>query len=74
MIDSATGLISTIAGNGNASGSGDGFAAISARINGPIGLSVDPVTYDVYIADTNNNRIRLGKPPAKQITYSRIFI
>jgi hypothetical protein len=40
-IDAATGIISTIAGNGTAGYSGDGNAATSASISSPTGLAVD---------------------------------
>ena len=52
------GNISTVAGNGlTGLPLGDGGAATSARINGPQGVSVDAAG-NIYIADTNNNRIR----------------
>ena len=40
-IDAATGLISTIAGNGTAGFSGDGGAATSAKLSNPTGVAVD---------------------------------
>jgi uncharacterized protein (TIGR03437 family) len=54
---SASGIITTAAGNGNAGYSGDGGPATSAQLNGPIGVAVDP-SGDVYIADSQNYRIR----------------
>ncbi len=51
------GIISTIAGNGNPSYSGDKGAATSAALNNPSGVAVDGAG-QVYIADTRNNRIR----------------
>jgi sugar lactone lactonase YvrE len=58
----ATGIISTIAGNGYgapSSGgfSGDGGAATSAELYTPIGVAVDG-SGNVYIADEGNSRIR----------------
>jgi hypothetical protein len=51
------GIISTIAGNGLAGFSGDGGAAVSAKINGPVGVVAD--TYgNVFIADYVNRRVR----------------
>ncbi|MBL8023261.1 MAG: hypothetical protein JNK54_03115 [Elusimicrobia bacterium] len=47
----------TIAGNGTNGYLADNVAATSTRINQPYGVSVD-VGGNVYIADTNNNRIR----------------
>ena len=37
----STGIISTVAGTGTASFSGDGDAATSAALNGPYGVAVD---------------------------------
>ena len=55
-VDSA-GVISTVAGSGTLGFSGDGGAAASARLNGPTGLALDSAD-NLYIADTNNHRIR----------------
>lgn len=55
-VDSA-GMISTVAGTGAAGFSGDGGPGTAARLNAPNGLAVDGAG-NVYIADTNNNRIR----------------
>jgi len=52
-----TGVISTVAGNGSAGFSGDGGLATSATLASPGGLAVDAVG-NLYIADTNNSRIR----------------
>ncbi len=54
---SVSGVITTVAGNGNCCYSGDGGAATSAYLNNPYGVAVDSAG-NVYIADTNNNRIR----------------
>ena len=56
-VDSATGLITTIAGNGTAGYSGDGGPAINAQLNGPTHVVFDRTT-NLYITDANNNRIR----------------
>jgi sugar lactone lactonase YvrE len=62
----ATGLITTIAGNGTADFGGDGGAATAAQIDAPCGVAVD-AGGDVYIADSENYRVRaataaLGTP------------
>lgn len=54
---SAGGDITTVAGNGSPSFSGDGGAATSANLNLPSGLALDG-SGNLYIADRNNNRIR----------------
>jgi sugar lactone lactonase YvrE len=52
-----SGIISTIAGNGNAGYSGDGGPAIRAQLQGPRGVAVD-ATGNIYIADTDNSHVR----------------
>jgi uncharacterized protein (TIGR03437 family) len=54
---SATGVITTVAGNGTPGFAGDGAAATSAELNEPFGLAVDTAG-NLYIADLSNNRIR----------------
>src|SRR6266481_1378642 len=54
---SQTGLISTYAGNGTSSYSGDGGAATSAGVFHPLGLAQD-ASGNLYIADSGNARIR----------------
>jgi alpha-tubulin suppressor-like RCC1 family protein len=50
-------IITTVAGNGTASYSGDGAAATSASLNGPSAVAVDSAG-NLYIADPSNHRIR----------------
>ena len=57
----AGGIITTIAGNGTAAFSGDGGAAAAASLNAPDGVAVD-AAFNVYIADSGNNRIRMVSP------------
>ena len=55
------GIISTVAGNGTAGFSGDGGPAVSAQLTSPSGVAVDSVG-NIFIADTNNARIRKVSP------------
>ena len=55
------GTITTAAGDGAASYSGDGGAATSAELNFPYGVAVDS-SGNIYIADTDNHRIRKVTP------------
>jgi hypothetical protein len=57
-ITAGTGLISTFAGTGTGTLTGDGAAATSATIFGPRSVTIDS-NGDVYIADFYNDRIRL---------------
>jgi sugar lactone lactonase YvrE len=52
-----TGIIKTIAGTGSPGYSGDGGAAISAKLNEPMGVAVDNLG-NIYISDSGNDRIR----------------
>jgi uncharacterized protein (TIGR03437 family) len=51
------GIISTIAGTGQAGFEGDGGQALLATLDGPQGIQLDNQG-NLYIADYNNNRIR----------------
>ncbi len=50
-------IISTIAGTGSASYSGDNGPVTSAAVNNPLGIAIDS-NDNIYIADTGNNRVR----------------
>lgn len=56
-IISTTGIITTVAGNGNFAYSGDNGPATAAAINYPYGVAIDAFD-NLYIADYVNNRIR----------------
>ncbi|MCU1224912.1 MAG: repeat containing protein [Edaphobacter sp.] len=56
-ITTSTGTITTIAGNGIQGFSGDNGSAISASIDSPTGIALDP-SGNLYLADTHNHRIR----------------
>src|SRR5882762_6190999 len=53
-----TGAITTVAGNGTPGFSGDGGPATLAELNYPYGVAVDG-SGNLYIADFDNNRIRM---------------
>ena len=56
-VNHATGIITTVAGNGTSGSIGDGGPATAAELSSPDGVAVDAAG-NIYIADTNNNRIR----------------
>lgn len=54
---SPTGLITTIAGDGESGFAGDGGPALAARLASPQGVAVDS-SGNIFIADTENHRVR----------------
>jgi sugar lactone lactonase YvrE len=60
-VDGRTGLISTAAGNGTATWSGDGEPAGRARLRSPEGVAVDGAGA-LYVADTGNGVLRKVDP------------
>ncbi|MEU5282089.1 RICIN domain-containing protein [Streptomyces asoensis] len=58
------GKITTIAGTGVAGPQGDGGPAVAAQLNGPREVAVDREGV-VYIADSNNHRVRKVTPDGK---------
>src|SRR5215813_1677105 len=56
-VDARTGVITTIAGCGEAGYSGDRGPAVRARFNEPYGIAVDR-TGNVYVADRHNHCVR----------------
>ena len=54
---STNGIITTVAGNGTQSFSGDSGSATNAALNYPASVAVD-ASGNMFIADQNNNRIR----------------
>jgi streptogramin lyase len=67
-VSADTGVITTVAGNGNAGYSGDGGPATSASLSFPFGVAVDG-SGNLYIADSYNNRIRKVEHPISTITF-----
>ena len=53
-VNLATGVITTVAGNGTDGYSGDNGPATAAELNDPVGVAVDAAG-DLFIADTDNN-------------------
>lgn len=66
-IDLRTGLIHTVAGNGQVGSSGDGGPATAASFQGPNGVAVDSEG-NLYIADHWNNRVRRVSAATGRIT------
>jgi trimeric autotransporter adhesin len=58
MVTKSTGVINSIAGTGSPGYSGDGGLATLAALNSPSSVAVD-ASGNVFIADTNNYRIRM---------------
>ena len=56
------GIIHTIAGGTGYGYTGDGFIASNAQLSFPSGVAVDSSTGKVYIADSDNNVIRMLTP------------
>jgi sugar lactone lactonase YvrE len=57
VVDLNTGIISTVAGTGQAAFAGDGGLATAASFSRPFGIAFDREG-NLYVADTFNNRIR----------------
>jgi hypothetical protein len=56
-VNGSTGIITTVVGTGVAGYSGDGGQATAAKINGPLGITMD-ASNNLYITDNCNFRIR----------------
>ena len=66
----SNGTIQTVAGNNSANFFGDGGAATNAALNQPYSVAVDGAG-NVYISDSNNNRVRVVNPATGNIaTYA----
>jgi len=67
IVTRRTGIIATYAGTGVMGSGGDGMAATSAQLNNPQGVAVD-ASGNVFIADTNNYKVRLVTKATGTIT------
>jgi len=63
----ANGRLSNLAGNGNLGSGGDGGPAVNAQFNNPVGITGDAAG-NVYVADSNNARIRKITPDGNIFT------
>lgn len=66
-VDTSSGVITTVAGTGNAGFSGDGGPASEAQLNFPFRVAVDDEA-GLYIADAANHRIRRVDDTSRTIT------
>ncbi len=66
---STSGIITTVAGNGSATFSGDGGQATAASLSNPLGVTFD-ANGNMYIADASNHRIRKVRPSGIISTYA----
>ncbi|MBZ5623094.1 MAG: hypothetical protein LAQ69_30880 [Acidobacteriia bacterium] len=57
----AAGVINTVAGSGQSRLTGDGGPAVSANLSQPSGVALG-ANGNLYVADTNNNRVRKVTP------------
>ena len=72
VVDPESGLMSTVAGGGplptsGGAFTGDGGRAISARLNDPMAVGLDPAG-NVFLADSSNHRIRRVAAGTQRIT------
>ena len=73
-VDKATGVITTVAGTGEAGNSGDGGPATQATMREPYSLQVDRDNNDIYIVDRLSAVVRKVDGSTKIISLSLIHI
>jgi uncharacterized protein (TIGR03437 family) len=66
MVSAATGIITTVAGNGRSGYTGDGGPATSAQLSFPRVVLLD-ASSNIYVSDAQNNVIRLMTPAPPSI-------
>jgi sugar lactone lactonase YvrE len=66
-VDRFTGIITTVAGTGTRSSTGDGGPAVNATVATPVGLAFDTAGF-LYIAEQTGRRIRRIAPDTKIIS------
>ena len=69
-VDTATGIITTIAGTGVSGYSGDGGPAVAAEISTPAAIAID-YAGRIYFADEGNGRVRVLTPTTPERTVPR---
>ncbi|HYR96664.1 MAG TPA: NHL repeat-containing protein, partial [Candidatus Binatus sp.] len=67
-VDAATGMITTVAGNGSPGSAGDGGPALLANLHDPDGLALDPAEQHLYIVEYSGIRVRRVDLAAGTIT------
>jgi len=60
-VDAATGIITTVAGNGTPGNAGNGGPAVDATLSEPVGLAMSSAGY-LYIGDEENAQVRVLRP------------
>jgi len=58
-VDLKSGIITTVAGNGDAGYSGDGGPALKAAFHGIFAMELNPTSDKLYVADLSNRRVRV---------------
>jgi DNA-binding beta-propeller fold protein YncE len=58
-LDGATGVMTTVAGDGSKAFSGDGGPAVRAGLVEPNGVALDPTGHRLFIADVADHRVRV---------------
>lgn len=62
MVNSSTGIITTIAGDGTQNSSGDGGLASAAEVDLPWGLAISAADQTVYFSENGSSRLRALVP------------